>query len=236
MKNHDFYLNLADKKGREGLFQKITNMKDFLTIKLIMMELLFSQWDNSCNKSSCTVPYLHIDDYDLHRAFIVSNNKIISFGFSFTLILSTNHIEAFYFNNTRINAKHISEAQTILRMCDDVTLYKDIEEDDLEQPLSHEGKKLFEYLLFEEPAYIRYDYDKQTKTEILHPKHHLDVCFTPNFSYKFGLSRKINESEYLRILNNKEFCRKLNLNIVSNRFQKGNYSKRKFKVRKKHRM
>ena len=40
MKKHDFYLNLVDKKGRESLFREITNIKEFISMKLTMMELL----------------------------------------------------------------------------------------------------------------------------------------------------------------------------------------------------
>lgn len=236
MKKHDFYLNLVDKKGREVLFQEIKNVKDFISVKLTMMEILFSQWNGSKDAKSCSFPYLHVDDFNLNRAFIVSNNKMISFGIGFTIqTFYDHHIEAFRLKNTKITAKHISEAQAILRLCDDKTLYTDIDDDDLEQPPSQEAKILFEYLLFEEPAYIRYDYDKQTKSEVMHPKHHFDVNFSPNFSYKIGLPRKIDESEYIRVLDKKAFCRKLNLNMVAKRFRKGNFQKHNLKKWKKKR-
>ena len=234
MKKHDFYLNLVDKKGRESLFREITNIKEFISMKLTMMELLFSQWDGSIiDVKSCSMPYLHIDDYNLHRAFIVSNNKIFSFGIGFTIQTFENHIEAFRLKQKKITAKHIAEAQAILKLCDDKTLYKDIDDDDLEQAPSQESKMLFEYLLFEEPAYIRYDYDKQTKSEVMHPKHHLDVNFSPLYSYKIGLPRGIKETEYIRVLDKTEFRRKLNLNMISNRFQKGNYHRNNLKKWKK---
>lgn len=233
MKKHDFYLELVDKKGREVLFQEITNIKDFISLKLTMMELLFSQWEGSIEKTSWSFPYLHVDDYKLHRAFIVSNNKMISFGIGFTILVIENQIEAFLVKQTKIIAKHISEAQAILKLCDDETLYKDIDDDDLEQPPSQEAKILFEHLLFEEPAYIRYDYDKQTKSEIMHPRHHFDVNFSPRYSYKIGLPRKIDEAEYIRVLGKHDFCRKLNLNMVSKRFQRGNFHKHNLKRWKK---
>lgn len=235
MKKHDFYLNLVDKKGREVLFREITNIKDFILLKLTMMELLFSQWKGLQDKSSCSFPYLHIDDFNHNRAFIVSNNKMISFGIGFTIQTFDNHIEAFLLKKTKITSKHIAETQAILKLCDDKTLYKDIDDDDLEQPPSQEAKILFEHLLFEEPAYIRYDYDKQTKSEIMHPKHHFDVNFSPKFSYKIGLPREIDESEFIRVLDKKEYCRKLNLNMVSKRFQKGYFQRHNLKQRKKKR-
>ena len=46
-------------------------------------------------KSNMFISLLHVDDYVLHRAFIVSNNKIISFGFSLTIQHDGNQIVAF---------------------------------------------------------------------------------------------------------------------------------------------
>ena len=43
MSKHDFYLNLTDKKGREGLFREITNVRDFLSLKLTLLELLITK-------------------------------------------------------------------------------------------------------------------------------------------------------------------------------------------------
>lgn len=233
MSKHDFYLNLTDKKGREGLFREITNVRDFLSLKLTLLELLITQWNNSCDKTTCLFPYLHVDDYVLHRAFIVSNNKIISFGFGLTIQHDGNQIVAFRIKGTKITTKQISEAQSILKLLNGSSLYKEIDDDDLEQTLSKEGKFLFEYLLFEESGYVRYDYDGQTKNEVKNPKHHLDVNFTPKYSYKLGLGRGIDEVEYGRILNKDEYCRKLNLNLITKRLRKENSCKNNLKRRKK---
>lgn len=220
MSEHDFYMNLTDKKGREGLFKDITNFRDFLALKLTLLELLITQWSASYNKACCSFPYLHVDDYTLHRAFIVSNNKIISIGFGLTIQTDGQQIVAFRIKKSTITAKQISEAQSILKLFKENIVYNEIEDDDLEQIPSKEGKLLFEYLLFEESGYVRYDYDKQNRNEDTHPKHHLDVNFTPNYSYKIGLGRGIDEDEYGKILNKKDFCRKLNLNKISKRSRK----------------
>lgn len=55
MSKHDFYLNLTDKKGREGLFREITNVRDFLSLKLTLLELLITQWNNSCDKTTVSI-------------------------------------------------------------------------------------------------------------------------------------------------------------------------------------
>lgn len=232
MAKHDFYLNLTDKKGREALFKEVTNTKDFLYLKLTALELLLSQWDDSCNKDKCVFPYMHLDDYNLHRMFIVSNNKIVSFGLGLTVQTKNCRIVAFRIRGTRIMARQISEAQGILKQLESDSLYCDIDNDDLEQSVSREGRFLFEYLLFEESGYVRYDYDKQTKSETKHPKHHIDVNFTPAYSYKIGLPRGIDEIEYAKILNSTSFCRKLNLKVQDRHLRKGNYKKTNLKKKK----
>ena len=126
MSKHDFYLNLTDKKGREGLFQEVTNFRDFLALKLTLLELLITQWNGSCEMNNVTFPYLHIDDYILHRAFIVSNNKIISIGFGLTIQTDGQHIVAFRIKNTKITAKQISEARSILELLKENTIYNEI--------------------------------------------------------------------------------------------------------------
>lgn len=226
---HDFYLNLVDSKGRKSLFKTITNSFEFMDVKLNVLELLISQWDNTVNSGNLTLPYLHIDDYNLHRAFIVSNNKIISFGFGLNIVTHRNRVDSFRIRSKEFKAKQISESHAILNELtrkdkkeevedkegsdkeDEDKLYKDISDDDLEAIPSREGKFLFEFLLFEEPSYIRYDFDKRTKSELFHPICHFDLSFTKNYTYKIGLPRQITERELQSILNEKDFCRKLNL-------------------------
>lgn len=221
MKNHDFYMNLTDSKGRIALFKEITNVRDFLSLKLSTLELLYTQWNGNYDKKSCSFPYLHIDDNRLHRAFIVSNNKIVSFGFSLRIIPAKDHIKEFFLKGHRFNSKQISEAQMILNHIDEKTLYRELEDDDLEDELSVDGEYLFEYLLFEEPAYIRYDYDKKTNSEIIHPVNHFDINFTPNFSFKLGLPRQINEEDYNNILDKGEVCQRLNISKNYRRLNRG---------------
>lgn len=214
MAKHDFYLNLTDKKGRKDLFASINNVREFLFLKLTMLELLYSQWNGEHTNENCTFPYLHVDDKKMHRVFIVSNNKIVSFSFGMTIQEKGNKILVFHQGQKEFTAKHISEARSILEQLDERSLYNDLSDDDLEQTPSYEGKWLFEYLLFEEPAYLRYDFDKvasRGKRWILHPKYHFDINFSPNFTYKLGLVREIEEMEFNKILSAEEFCRRISL-------------------------
>lgn len=110
-----------------------------------------------------------VEDYELHRIFVESNNKIISFGFSLKIQAKSDKIDAFILikkddsektKKIKISAKHISDAIAILnQVVKEKGLYNDITFDDWENIPSEEGKYLFEYLLFEEPAY----YNRQIK-------------------------------------------------------------------------
>lgn len=239
MGKHDFYLKLTDKKGRETMFSNITNIVDFIRLKLTALELLMSQWHRSLTLTSDDYPYMYIEDKRIKRAFVVSNNKIVSFGFSLNIITNDNRVSDFIMHTkdkakqdviTKIKLKHVSEALSILNTIEQhEDLYINISDDDLESQPSKEGKMLFEYLLLEEPAYIRYDNDKKTaqgEKSIIHPRYHFDINFTPSFSYKFGLPKEIDIDEFKDIITSHEFCRILSLK--RNRLGRGiNSSKEK---------
>lgn len=240
MSKHDFYINLTDAKGRENMFSEVTDVYDFIKLKLTALELLITQWNGCHEQEKCKFPYMCVEDYELHRIFIESNNKIISFGFGLKIKAKPDKIDAFILiikdnsdnkktKKLEISAKHISDAIAILNQVekDKTELYNDIVFDDLENIPSEEGKHLFEYFLFEEPAYIRYDYDKQAaKNEkaIVHPQYHFDINFSKDYSYKLGLPKSIDEKELRNIFLSKDFCRMISLK--KNRINRGTRSLR----------
>lgn len=216
MAKHDFYISLVDDKGRKKLFEEIKNVKQFIKVKLTVLELLSSQWKGDYNTLNINTkePYLHFNDKDQHRVYIVSNNKIISFGIRLTVQADSVKILNLRIGKNVITDRHISEAQAILASWSDDVLYCDLTDDNLEEIPSNEGKILFNHLLYDEPAYIRYDYDKQSargERWIIHPAHHFDINFTPNYTYKFGLQRGINEKEFRDIIGSELFCRRISL-------------------------
>ena len=237
MSKHDFYINLTDAKGREKMFSEVTDIYDFIKLKLTALELLITQWNGCHEQNKCKFPYMCVEDYELHRIFVESNNKIISFGFSLKIQAKSDKIDAFILikkddsektKKIKISAKHISDAIAILnQVVKEKGLYNDITFDDWENIPSEEGKYLFEYLLFEEPAYIRSDYDKQAakgKRSIVHPQYHFDINFTKNHSYKLGLPKSIDENELRNIFLSKDFCRMISLK--KNRINRGTKSSR----------
>ena len=228
MGKHDFYLELKDKKGREDLFASVTNIKEFIILKLNVLEILLSQWAGKRNSQGLTFPYLHVEDKKLHRVFIVSNNKIVSFGFRFTIKTMGDTVEFLICKNERFNTKDISDAHAIVNMLREDDLYKELSFEDENDIPGKEGIKLFEYLLFEEPSYLRYDFDKNASKGnryLIHPTHHLDFCFTPSYTYKLGLASEINETEFKEILLASDCCRFLSLK----QFEHFVYIKHKYK-------
>lgn len=95
MSKHDFYINLTDAKGREKMFSEVTDIYDFIKLKLTALELLITQWNGCHEQNKCKFPYMCVEDYELHRIFVESNNKIISFGFSLKIQAKSDKIDAF---------------------------------------------------------------------------------------------------------------------------------------------
>lgn len=123
MSKHDFYINLTDAKGREKMFSEVTDIYDFIKLKLTALELLITQWNGCHEQNKCKFPYMCVEDYELHRIFVESNNKIISFGFSLKIQAKSDKIDAFILikkddsektKKIKISAKHISDAIAIL--------------------------------------------------------------------------------------------------------------------------
>ncbi|WP_288382270.1 hypothetical protein [uncultured Acinetobacter sp.] len=72
--------------------------------------------------------------------------------------------------------------------------------------------KLFLKLVLNEDGYLRYDYDEigfKPENPDLHPYHHIDVFYSSNPTFKIGLKKSINYSEFINIINIRTDCRYL---------------------------
>lgn len=72
----------------------------------------------------------------------------------------------------------------------------DIEEDvinNCDEPgkISKMDFSLLSFLMTQEPGYIRYDFDPNHANGHIHPQHHLDINYSTNASYKYGLYENI---------------------------------------------
>lgn len=62
-------------------------------------------------------------------------------------------------------------------------------------------------LMSMELGYIRYDYDPEHENGNLHPLHHLDINYSSKGTYKLGMNEKINEDDFVDMLDIKTECR-----------------------------
>ena len=215
-----FYLNLQDYQFQE-LFSDVGSKPAFMHVKIKLLEYLYL-WTGNVEVKA---PYVCIDFENLHRAFLVNydGNKIISFCFDFIIKTtspdynSLNSIKSVHYMGKSgiVNLRNISEANTILSeyTSREDNLYIDLIFDD-EDNIAPESFTLFEYLLFHEDGYIRYDYDFKNQHPITHPLNHFDVHYSEPSHYKVGLPSKLVLSDFMTILDKKKICSKLDPNPI----------------------
>jgi len=212
----ELIFNITDPQHKIRLTGKVHNAKEYIDLKLSLMEILMSFWDG--NPAIPRVPYVHvIQDGDIQRAFIVCQDKISSFGFEYhiktnnrNLSAQPNNIVEYNYGISVIGARAISEAKTIYQA------YSAREENtycytvlDIDETTCDEAFILFESLFMLEPGYIRFDHDTNNSDPVLHPLDHFDVNYSKFVHYKLGLPSNVTLSEFLDILNKNTRCRML---------------------------
>lgn len=215
-----FYLNL-EKYQFDELFQEVSEKKVFLRIKLKLLEYM-QLWSGNLK---IRAPYCCIDFGRLKRAFLVNQDgtKIISFSFPFLIKTSSpdykasNSICSIHYCGQYgiILPRNISEALAILTKYSsrDDNLYNELIFDD-EDEIVPESFRLFEYILFSEDGYIRYDYDYQHQNAITHPLNHFDIHYSEPSHYKIGLPSKLDLNTFLTIIDKEKVCSKLDPNPI----------------------
>lgn len=203
-----YILNLQDFQAKV-LLQTITDSATYIKVELKVLEYLLTFWHGNTTPHA---PYLFIDDSNLHRVFIINQDKkkIVSFSFQFTIKTvdydisdSNNHVAQFNFIGERgiVLPQNISDANGILQELENNnSRYCFLDIDDVPEESIH----LFEFLLLGEPGYLRYDNDVRGYKPLIHPQHHIDVNFTPNISYKLGLCSGIDLSQLTSFVDNRK--------------------------------
>lgn len=212
----ELIFNITEPQHKKRLTGKVHTAKDYVELKLSLMEILVSFWNG--NPDNPRIPYVKIvQNGEMQRAFIVCQDKISSFGFEYHIKsnnrdfnVQPNNIIEFNYGGSAINARAISEAKTICQ------IYGAREENtycytvlDIDETTSDEAFILFESLFMSEAGYIRFDHDIKNVDPILHPMDHLDVNYSKFVHYKLGLPNRIQITEFLDILNIKTRCRVL---------------------------
>lgn len=213
-----FYLNL-EKYQFDELFQEVSEKKEFLRLKLKLLEYM-QLW---AGNKEIKAPYCCIDFDHLKRAFLVNQDgtKIISFSFPFIIKTSSsdynaeNSIYSIHYCGQFgiILSRNISEALAILLKYSsrEDNLYNELIFDD-EDEIAPESFRLFEYILFSEDGYIRYDYDYQHQNAVTHPLNHFDIHYSEPSHYKIGLPNKLELKTFFTIIDKDKICSRLDLN------------------------
>ena len=212
-----FSINLLEYQSKV-LFQEISDYKSFMKVELKLLEYLLTFWHGNMELKT---PYLYVDDKNLHRAFLVNQDghKIISIGFQFAIKTdlwdstnSANRISHLNLlgENGKVTLRNVSEANSILASLPE-KVSGSYYEANISESIQDDSFRLFEYLLFTEPGYVRYDDDIRGYKPNIHPKCHFDVNFMPNISYKFGLRADICLEEIIQAIDKRKTCPMIDL-------------------------
>jgi len=154
-------------------------------------------------------------DNSLKRIFYFNSDKYYSITFPFSVQKKNNDIcdfEIKYQNNYTIDSYAISILESFLeniqnsQNTDDLSnyLYSYCNGDD--DGFEYERFNLALFLLTNEYGYLRYNHDPQNYQEGVHPLNHIDINYTNNSSFKFGLNQKINHVEFIDLININTNC------------------------------
>lgn len=242
------YLNLEDYQA-QVLFGEVADLKSFVMVKLKMMEYFLTCWDGN---KPIKRPYVCLD-LEMQRAFCVNANAEKKYTFGFDLSPKTaipmidqsgNYIKSFNLKgrNCIATSVEVSQALTLLKLYtsreDNLYCYSATDNDEI---IGDSSKQLFEYLMFSEAGYIRYDHDYQNFDAITHPEDHLDVNYSDPAHFKLGLKSPIKDEEVKNLLDLKKRCTLLDFNTTYTRHKPATLKKnqgkngRNKKGRKRHR-
>ena len=189
---------------------KLKQPLDYINIVLQIIEHILS-WAGPEKETLVKMPYLVVDsNKKSQRAYIIKDNQIVSFAFPFQvydkLDSSTgNCVWHVRYKDIDINSTILSSSRGLYS---DYDTYKDkqsFREIASAQNLSDsdvlKAIRLFEILMFTEPAYVRYDYDPKGANGLKHPLCHFDYNFIDSYHYKVGLHGCINLAQLEDMIN-----------------------------------
>ncbi|MGE1091293.1 hypothetical protein [Pseudomonas zeae] len=161
------------------------------------------------------------------RIFFVSENKIYSVGFPYSLTERDDGYLSIYYNGEHeVTNGLLASADTIvkqhLREIDsDFSAFFDSMMEELGNDSSAWNFLL--KIIMQEDSYLRYDLDEKRADDIkkedipdpinpkvvTHPLHHIDVFYNPDHTFKIGLQASLNLEGILDILDPATKCRTL---------------------------
>lgn len=204
------YRNISVYEARD-LFKSVSQVSEYVDLVLTFTQYLL-MWNGNSNKN--IVPFICLDQDGTNRAYIVGQDKIVSFAYDMNPKIVTTDASPYLILKTKhgheLSHKELSDmkvlAQEMGKKKSDY-LYVANEIDDEENPLDEDSYRIFEHILLTEPSYLRFDHDTEHQDTVEHPTNHIDVNFSSDYSYKIGLEKQINLDELVDILSKKTRCR-----------------------------
>lgn len=198
----------------------IKNMWDYA--KIVMDTLRFLKYNyHRCirisekKKITSNKAFVKLDLINIPRIYIyISEDKYISFVFPFNIKEKDQSIY-FYYLDIELNEKIISEIFTILESQKDmksshgrtnssvIELYLS---NDYQEPLSEKAYYVVERLISTEPGYLRHDHDSQNANGRVHPEYHIDINFSQDATFKYGLNCMLTSLEFEIMFDKRNDC------------------------------
>lgn len=161
------------------------------------------------------------------RIFFLSENKIYSVGFPYRLVeLDNGHVSIFYDGESEITNGLLASADAVIKqhmreLDSDFSAFFDSMMEELGSESAAWNFLL--KIIMQEDSYLRYDLDEKHADDVKahesvdllnpkvvkHPLHHIDVFYSPDHTFKIGLSSALDLPGILDILDPGTRCRML---------------------------
>ena len=162
------------------------------------------------NDNSVGKVILYIDK--MSRLFFFSENKYYSIVFPFHFLEENGKYKVVFQSHMEVNSQLIAKVISIIK-CDEFKAQcsLDFVEPicDIEDDCDENFWIFLRELLLMEDGYIRYDYDYEHTNGDLHPLNHYDLFYSSKATFKIGLSNKLNEKEFVDLLDINSDCKYL---------------------------
>lgn len=143
----------------------------------------------------------------MSRLFFYKDQKYFSVSFPFSITWANKEVlEVTTYSGKILDNKNISAIISILEnehfKLTHSLIDIFIEPDSLESS----GVFILEEIFQFEPSYVRYDYDPDNENGKLHPLNHLDINYSQNSTFKFGLNESITPTNFENLHNINTDC------------------------------
>ena len=200
------------------VLKPIRSKQDIILLLLDTLKLINNSEENISNEKGKIMIYVD----KMSRIFYVTEKKIFSFFFPFSLEEQENHYYRIYdaLTDVEISNQMISLLISILQndrklgeSLENITDFIIESAEDYEYRNIDDIWKLLFKLWYMEDGYIRYDYDPEHENKHMHPLYHFDVNYSTGVTYKIGLQHAVQMNEFRDMLDTRTECLYLERNI-----------------------